>query len=87
MIHPFQIDPLPTTNLPASHLNNQPGVFKDMALNDGRPPDAAVGGGWRSNQATKTSQGLHPGGKGETSTQTNHEFLGFQLLVFGGVMT
>ena len=48
-------------------LTEPPASLQDMALNDGRPPDAAVGGGeWRSNQATKTSQGLPPGGKGET---------------------
>ena len=37
-----------------------------------------------SNQATKTSQGLPPGGKGETSTQTNHQIVGVPTVSFRG---
>lgn len=69
---PFKLILYPSTNLPATP--QQLHWWQDMALNDGRPPDAAVG-----------PENTPKGGKGETSTQTNHQIVGVPAVSFRGV--
>ena len=47
-------------------LTEPPASLQDMALNDGRPPDAAVGGGMEKQPSNQNESRSTPGGKGET---------------------